>query len=52
MSKIFEDIKAGLEEAIEYRKGKIKLRSSTYMILKKPKNLHICKQAHFVTKTK
>ena len=32
MSKMFNDIKAGLEEAIEYRKGKIKLRSTTYDI--------------------
>ena len=38
MSKFFKDIKEGLEEAIEYRKGNIKLRSSTYIIPKPPSN--------------
>lgn len=36
MTKIFKDIKAGLEEAIEYRKGNVKLRSSTYAIPESP----------------
>jgi putative transcriptional regulator len=36
MSKFFKDLKAGLEEAIEYRKGNVKLRSSTYNILQPP----------------
>ena len=38
MSKIFDDIKKGLEEAIEYRKGNVKLRSSTYIIPNPPSN--------------
>ena len=34
---LFEEIKAGLEEAIEYKKGNIKLRTTTMKIEKLPK---------------
>ena len=36
MSKFFKDLKAGLEEAIGYRQGKVKLRSTTYVVPESP----------------
>ncbi len=36
MSKFFEDLKSGLEEAIGYKRGKIKLRTKLIQLPEEP----------------
>ncbi len=39
MGKFYKDLKAALEEAIEYRKGKIKLRTELIEVPEPPLNI-------------